>query len=177
MFCRVALHEKTPGSVASDDARGFRNWVKEQPGFVDGYHVQDSETGRMLSISIWESKESMEALREHTPPGGSVGIVTEAAHREAPEAPETVGEGREGTGPSLAEAPRRAPRNRGGVGSSGSNREESDVVEILRKISEANSMTVSEAAAFLDGPRDAPRRRSELLRSHEAPTIPRTRRW
>jgi hypothetical protein len=31
MFCRVALHEKTPGSVASDDARGFRNWVKEQP--------------------------------------------------------------------------------------------------------------------------------------------------
>jgi heme-degrading monooxygenase HmoA len=63
MFCRVALHEKTPGSVASDDARGFRNWVKEQPGFLDGYHVQDSETGRMLSITIWESEESMEALR------------------------------------------------------------------------------------------------------------------
>ena len=77
MFCRVALHEKTPGSVASDDARGFRNWVKEQPGFVDGYHVQDSETGRMLSITIWESEESMEALREHTPSGGSLGIVTD----------------------------------------------------------------------------------------------------
>jgi hypothetical protein len=52
MFCRVALHEKPPGSVASDDARAFRNWVKEQPGFVDGYHVQDIETGRMLSITI-----------------------------------------------------------------------------------------------------------------------------
>ena len=51
MFCRVALHEKTPGSVASDDARGFRKWVKEQPGFVDGYHVQDSETGRMYSVN------------------------------------------------------------------------------------------------------------------------------
>jgi heme-degrading monooxygenase HmoA len=77
MFCRVALHETTPGSVASDDAKGFRDWVKEQPGFVDGYHVQDSETGRMYSISVWESKESMQALREHTPPGGSRGIVTD----------------------------------------------------------------------------------------------------
>ena len=102
------------------------------------------------------------------------------AGQEPPEAPETVGEGREegaGRGP-LPEAPRRALRDRGGVGSSGSNREESGVDEILRKIGEANSMTVSEAAAFLDGPWDAPRRRSELLRSHEAPTtIPRTRRW
>ena len=77
MFCRVALHEKTPGSVASDDARGFRNWVKEQPGFVDGYHVQDSETGRMCSITIWDSQESMEKLRDLTPEGGSLGIVTD----------------------------------------------------------------------------------------------------
>ena len=66
MFCRVALHEKTPGSVSSDEARGFRNWIKGLPGFVDGYQVQDSQTGRMLSITIWESKESMEALRGHT---------------------------------------------------------------------------------------------------------------
>ena len=77
MFCRVALHEKTPGSVATDDARGFRNWVKEQPGFVDGYHVQDSKTGRMLSITIWNSEESMEALRDLTPQGGSLGIRTD----------------------------------------------------------------------------------------------------
>jgi hypothetical protein len=77
MICRVALHEKSPGSVSSDDARGFRNWVKEQPGFVDGYHVQGSETGRMYSITIWESKEGMEALRGHTPPGGLLGIATD----------------------------------------------------------------------------------------------------
>ncbi len=77
MFSRVALHEKTPGSVASDEARNFRKWVKGQPGFVGGYHVQDSKTGRMLSISIWESKESMDALRGQTPPGGSLGIVTD----------------------------------------------------------------------------------------------------
>jgi len=63
MICRVALHEKPPGSVASDEARGFREWIKGLAGFVDGYHVQDSKTGRMLSITIWESEESMEALR------------------------------------------------------------------------------------------------------------------
>ncbi len=77
MFCRVALHEQPPGSVASDEARGFREWIKGLAGFVDGYHVQDSETGRMLSITIWESKESMEALREETPQGGPLGIVTD----------------------------------------------------------------------------------------------------
>jgi hypothetical protein len=102
------------------------------------------------------------------------------AEQEPPEAPETVEEEPEGQsspGPPMLQALRRALRDHGGVGSSGSNREESGVDEILRKIGEANSMTVSEAAAFLDGPWDAPRRRSELLRSHEAPTIPRTRRW
>ena len=77
MFCRVALHEKTPGSVASDEARSFRQWIKGQPGFVGGYHVQDSNTGRMLSITIWESEGNVEALRERTPPGGSPGIVTD----------------------------------------------------------------------------------------------------
>ena len=77
MFCRVALHEQPPGSVASDEARGFREWIKGLAGFVEGYHVQDSETGRMLSITIWESKESMQALREETPQGGPLGIVTD----------------------------------------------------------------------------------------------------
>jgi heme-degrading monooxygenase HmoA len=77
MICRIALHEKTPGSVSSDEARGFRGWIKGQPGFVGGYHVQDSKTGRMLSITVWDSEESMEALRERTPPGSSLGIITD----------------------------------------------------------------------------------------------------
>jgi hypothetical protein len=75
MFCRVALHEKTPGSVSSDEASGFREWIKGLPGFVDGYHVQDSKTGRMLSITIWDSEVSMQALKGETPQGGSLGIV------------------------------------------------------------------------------------------------------
>jgi hypothetical protein len=46
-------------------------------GFVEGYHVQDAKTGRMLSIIIWDSEESMEALRDLTPQGGSLEIRTD----------------------------------------------------------------------------------------------------
>lgn len=77
MICRVALHEDPPGSITSDEAKGFRAWLKEQPGFVGGYHAQDSQTGRMVSITVWDSRDSMETLRDSTPPGGSLGIVTE----------------------------------------------------------------------------------------------------
>ena len=45
--------------------------------FVGGYHAQDSETGRMVSITVLDSQDSMEELRDTTPPGGSLGIVTE----------------------------------------------------------------------------------------------------
>jgi hypothetical protein len=31
----------------------------------------------MLSITIWDAEECMEALREHTPPGGSLEITTD----------------------------------------------------------------------------------------------------
>jgi oligo-1,6-glucosidase len=47
--------------------RGLLERIKGLAGFLDGYSVQDSQTGRMLSITIWESEESMEALRERTP--------------------------------------------------------------------------------------------------------------
>ena len=74
MICRVATHERTPDSIASEDAKGFRAWIKEQPGFVGGYHVQDSETGRAISITIWDSEDIMMALRDRVPPGGPVGM-------------------------------------------------------------------------------------------------------
>jgi hypothetical protein len=77
MFCRVVLHEKVPGSVSSEEARGFREWIKEQPGFIGGYHVQSSKTGRMLYITIWDSQESWAAIKERIPSGGPVGLVND----------------------------------------------------------------------------------------------------
>ena len=77
MICRVATHGQTPGPITSDEARSFREWLKERPGFMDGYHAQDSETGKAVSITVWDSRDSMMALRDFTPPGGRVGITTQ----------------------------------------------------------------------------------------------------
>ena len=77
MICRVALHENPPGSVASDEARSFREWLKQWSGFVSGYHVQDSKPGRILSITIWDAEQGLTEHEDRTPPGGSLGIQTE----------------------------------------------------------------------------------------------------
>jgi hypothetical protein len=52
MICRVATHAQTPTPITSDEARSFREWLKEQPGFIDGYHAQDPETGRAASNTV-----------------------------------------------------------------------------------------------------------------------------
>src|SRR5215210_6310798 len=71
MICSVAIHEQSPASIASDEARSIREWIKEQPGFGGGYHAQDSQTLKSVSITVWDPKDSMMALRDHTgPPGG-----------------------------------------------------------------------------------------------------------
>ncbi len=73
MPCRVATHKRTP-DITSEDARRFRSWIKEQPGMIGGYHVQDSKTGKTLSITIWDSEENLRALKESVSPGGSIGL-------------------------------------------------------------------------------------------------------
>ena len=77
MICRVVIHEQSPGSIASDEARSFLELMKEQPGCVGGYHAQDCQTLKSVSITVWDSKDSMMALRDRTPPGGPVGITTD----------------------------------------------------------------------------------------------------
>jgi hypothetical protein len=71
MLCRVATHKRTP-DITSEDARRFRSWIKEQPGMLGGYHMQDSKTGKTLSI--WDSEENLMALKESVSPGGSIGL-------------------------------------------------------------------------------------------------------
>ena len=73
MLCRVATHERTP-DITSEDARRYRSWIKELPGMIGGYHVQDAKTGKTLSITIWDSEENLMALKESVAPGGSIGL-------------------------------------------------------------------------------------------------------
>ena len=76
MICRVAIHEKLESVTADDNARAkqFRDWIKQQPGFAAGYHAQDPQTGKTMSITFWHSMEEMTALKDRTPPGGPVGL-------------------------------------------------------------------------------------------------------
>jgi hypothetical protein len=74
MICRVAFHDKTPGPVTSAEAESFRAWARSQPGFVDGWHAADPETGRAVSITIWESEAHLLALKDKVPPGGPIGM-------------------------------------------------------------------------------------------------------
>ena len=73
MLCRVATHKRTP-DITSEDATRFRSWIKEQPGMIGGYHVQDSKSGKTLSITIWDSEENLRVLKESVSPGGSIGV-------------------------------------------------------------------------------------------------------
>ena len=68
--CRVATHEKPEGADA-EKARAYRAWMKKQPGCKASYYVLDPATGKALSISIWENRELLTALKEAAPPDGA----------------------------------------------------------------------------------------------------------
>jgi hypothetical protein len=74
MIMRVAFHDSSPEPITSERATAFRTWMKGMPGFVDGWHATDPATGRVVTVTIWESEEHMKALRDKVPPGGPVGM-------------------------------------------------------------------------------------------------------
>ena len=60
---RVAVFDHAPVRQSDDERRvaSLRELVRAQPGFVAGYHLLEEETGRMLSVTIWESDAAMKA--------------------------------------------------------------------------------------------------------------------
>ena len=61
MVARVAFFDEPP-SVQSDDERrvsSLRETVRACPGFVAGYHLREESSGRLISITLWESDETM----------------------------------------------------------------------------------------------------------------------
>ena len=70
MVCRVVTHGR-PGEADLQKARAHRAWLAEQPGFKGAYLAQDPATGKTLSVSLWETKEHLAALRDLPPPSGA----------------------------------------------------------------------------------------------------------
>lgn len=73
MIARVAIHESLD-TISDERFESFRAWMKSQPGFVSGWHLRDTATGRTLSFSVWETRETATAMKDRTPPGGPIGI-------------------------------------------------------------------------------------------------------
>ena len=61
---RLAAFESEPELQPDDDRRRTKSLVellRARPGFRAGYHLRHSETGRLISLTIWESESALEA--------------------------------------------------------------------------------------------------------------------
>jgi len=62
MVCRVATHDR-PAPADLEKARAYQAWLKKQPGVKAAYVAHDPSSGKALSISVWESRERLSALK------------------------------------------------------------------------------------------------------------------
>lgn len=77
VVCRVVTHAR-PGDADLQRAKAHRAWLKQQPGYKGAYLAQDPETGKTLSISLWETREHLAALKDQSPPDGAAPIKATA---------------------------------------------------------------------------------------------------
>ena len=68
--CRVTTHER-PTEADIEKARAHRAWMKKQPGCKASFFVHDPATGKGMTISIWESREHLAALKDAGAPEGA----------------------------------------------------------------------------------------------------------
>ena len=71
VICSVAMHEKTPGSIASDEAGASAN------GSRSSQVSWAATTPRPHRQGEWYPSQRLTALRVRTSPGGPIGITTD----------------------------------------------------------------------------------------------------
>jgi len=75
MVIRVATFNQKPDQHESAELmQTFRAWMKSQPGFRHAWHAHDSNSGKSVSISVWDDMASLMAMKDRTFPGGSIGL-------------------------------------------------------------------------------------------------------
>ncbi len=77
MVMRIATFNTKP-DVDPIKYAEFCRWMGCQPGMITGYHAQDAQTGKYLSVSVWESRESVMALKDRQFPGGPMNLKPDA---------------------------------------------------------------------------------------------------
>lgn len=73
-FCRITTHEK-PSEADLDKARAHRAWLKKQPGCKACYFVLDPATGKAQTITIWETREHLAAVKDSAAPDGATPLT------------------------------------------------------------------------------------------------------
>jgi heme-degrading monooxygenase HmoA len=60
---RVAIFDEAPRLQDDDDRRmgTLRELLRSAPGFVAAYYLREEATGRLMSVTVWESEEALEA--------------------------------------------------------------------------------------------------------------------
>lgn len=77
MVMRIATFAQKPDVDPAKYAQ-FQQWMGSQPGMVAGYHVVDPQSGKYLSITVWESREAVLAMKDRPFPGGPLGLKPES---------------------------------------------------------------------------------------------------
>jgi len=60
---RVATFDESPLLHDDDERRAktLRELLQSVPGFVAGYDLREQATGRLMSVTLWESEAALEA--------------------------------------------------------------------------------------------------------------------
>ena len=77
MVMRIATFNTKPNIDPIKYAE-FQRWMGSQPGMIAGYHVDDPQSGKHLSISVWENREAVMAMKDRAFPSGPLGIKPDA---------------------------------------------------------------------------------------------------
>ena len=60
---RVAIFDEPPDLRPDDDRRAHSLYelLRSLPGFLGGYYLHEQSSGRLISLTVWESAERLEA--------------------------------------------------------------------------------------------------------------------
>jgi heme-degrading monooxygenase HmoA len=60
---RVAIFDEAPTLLDDDErrAKSLEDLLRSLPGFIRGYELREGPTGRLMSVTLWESEEALEA--------------------------------------------------------------------------------------------------------------------
>lgn len=69
--CRVVVHER-PDAAALKKAIAYHAWLRTQDGVQAAYLSHDIASGKTVSVTIWETRDKLTAMRYAKPPADAV---------------------------------------------------------------------------------------------------------